>query len=301
MSFQPLFSVLIANYNNGEYLMNAIESVRNQTYSNWELIIVDDGSTDNSHELYRQLSADERIHIYYNEGNHGCGYTKHRCAKEAHGELCGFLDPDDMLLPQALELHAKAHAAYPEVAIVYSKAHYCDTDFNVLFDAVLPDFSDGKKYFDYRWEGCMHLATYKKACYDKTVGINPKAMAGVDQDLYFVTEEAGEVYGLDEFCYNYVIKGHEHSIATDERNYFRLWYWNLEARRAAAVRRGLDVDAIMYEDTERVFDNYVKMKVHKAVYDKELEIRSSHAYRTGKAITNVVKRCLHPFRKIKKQ
>ena len=293
----PLFSVLIANYNNAQYLMNAIESVRRQTYNNCEIVLVDDGSTDDSTELYQQLSKDERIRIYYNNENKGCGYTKHKCAELAFGEICGFLDPDDALLPRALEMHVNAHLLHPNIAIVYSKAHYCDTDFNVLFDATLPDFSGGKKYFDYRWEGCMHLATYKKSFYDKTVGINPKAKAGVDQDLYFVTEEAGDVLGLDEFCYNYVIKGHEHSIATDERNYFRLWFWNLEARRAAAVRRGLDVDSIMYADTQQVFDNYIKTKVHKAVYEKELEIRSSHAYRIGKKIVDFGKRVTKPFRK----
>ena len=47
--YQPLFSVLIANYNNGKYLMDAIESVRQQTYTNWEIILVDDSSTDNAH------------------------------------------------------------------------------------------------------------------------------------------------------------------------------------------------------------------------------------------------------------
>ena len=52
MTIQPLFSVLIANYNNGKYLMDAIESVRSQTYSKWEIILVDDASTDNSADLY---------------------------------------------------------------------------------------------------------------------------------------------------------------------------------------------------------------------------------------------------------
>ena len=48
---QPLFSVLIANYNNSKYLMDAVESVRQQTYANWEIVLVDDASTDNSKEL----------------------------------------------------------------------------------------------------------------------------------------------------------------------------------------------------------------------------------------------------------
>lgn len=99
----PLFSVLIANYNNGKYLMDAIDSVWRQTYTHWEIILVDDASTDNSKELYKELEKDNRIHIYYNEENRGCGYTKRRCADLANGELCGFLDPDDALTDDALE------------------------------------------------------------------------------------------------------------------------------------------------------------------------------------------------------
>lgn len=65
--------------------MKAIESVRQQTYTNWEIILVDDASTDNSKELYKELEKDERIHIYLNEQNIGCGYTKRRCAELATG------------------------------------------------------------------------------------------------------------------------------------------------------------------------------------------------------------------------
>ena len=78
ISPNPLFSVLIANYNNGKYLMDAIDSIRRQTYTHWEIILVDDASTDNSKELYKELEKDNRIHIYYNEENRGCGYTKPR-------------------------------------------------------------------------------------------------------------------------------------------------------------------------------------------------------------------------------
>ena len=60
---QPLFSVLIANYNNGKYLMEAIESVRQQTYTHWEIVLVDDASTDNSKQLYKDLEKDDLSHI----------------------------------------------------------------------------------------------------------------------------------------------------------------------------------------------------------------------------------------------
>ena len=125
MNDSPLFSVLIANYNNGRFLMDAISSVREQTYSNWEIILVDDASTDNSTELYKQLEQDERIHIFYNETNGGCGFTKRRCAELANGSLCGFLDPDDTLLPEAIQKHVAAHQGHPQVSVVYSRCYYC--------------------------------------------------------------------------------------------------------------------------------------------------------------------------------
>ena len=58
MNDNPLFSVLIANYNNGKYLMEAINSVYAQTYTNWEIILVDDASTDNTKEIYKELEKD---------------------------------------------------------------------------------------------------------------------------------------------------------------------------------------------------------------------------------------------------
>lgn len=104
---QPLFSVLIANYNNGKYLVESIESVRQQTYANWEIILVDDASTDNSPELYKELEKDKRIHIYLNEQNMGYGYTKCRCAELATGGGISVIkDSDDrMVLSLKLSLN----------------------------------------------------------------------------------------------------------------------------------------------------------------------------------------------------
>ena len=79
----PLFSILIANYNNGAFLQEAIDSVLAQTYGHWEVILVDDKSTDDSPAIYEKYSADSRFKIYYNDKNRGCGFTKHRCAELA--------------------------------------------------------------------------------------------------------------------------------------------------------------------------------------------------------------------------
>ena len=107
---KPLFSVLVANYNNGTYLQEAIDSVLAQTYDNWEVVLVDDKSTDESLAIYGKYATDKRFKIYHNDANRGCGYTKRRCAELAAGELCGFLDPDDALMPEALETAIPAGA-----------------------------------------------------------------------------------------------------------------------------------------------------------------------------------------------
>ena len=96
MTKQPLFSILIANYNNGKYLQACLDSVFAQTYTNWEIILVDDASKDKiSSALYKKYDNHPQIHIFYNEKNKGCGYTKRRCVELGNGEICGFLDPDD--------------------------------------------------------------------------------------------------------------------------------------------------------------------------------------------------------------
>src|ERR1700690_716768 len=99
------FSVLIANYNNGKYFKDCYDSLISQTYNNWEEIILDYKSTDDSLEVIKTLiKEDERFKLFENEKNYGCGYTKRKCAELATGEICGFVDPDDAIVPEALEL-----------------------------------------------------------------------------------------------------------------------------------------------------------------------------------------------------
>jgi glycosyltransferase involved in cell wall biosynthesis len=110
---KPLFSVLIANFNNVKTIDNAIDSVFQQTFKNWEIVIVDDGSTDNSCDIYKKYEQDSRFKIFYNKKNRGCGYTKSQCVELAEGDLCGFLDADDALSKNALEIMVNLHKNKP--------------------------------------------------------------------------------------------------------------------------------------------------------------------------------------------
>lgn len=270
----PLFSILIANYNNGRFLQEAIDSVFAQTYKNWEIILVDDKSTDNSFDIYEKYKDDSRFHIYYNDNNEGCGYTKRRCAELANGDICGFLDPDDSLLSEALLKHVGVHVKMPNVSIVYSRCYYRNSKGIITGENQLLELDEGETYFDYRWYGAMHLASYKNDFYKKTEGISPIIKAGVDQDLYFKVEEKGDVYVLNEFTYNYFDRN-DNAITKDKG---RMMYWNMEVRKEACKRRGLNADVIISNDWGRV----MKDLEEEAAYRKELEIHSSYAYRIGK-------------------
>ena len=91
-----LVSIITPSYNTGGFIGETIESVMNQTYTNWELIIVDDCSTDNTDEVVKKYLKDKRIKYLKNKKNYGAAISRNRAIKEANGEWVAFLDSDDL-------------------------------------------------------------------------------------------------------------------------------------------------------------------------------------------------------------
>ena len=101
---KPLVSVLMTAYNREKYIAEAIESVINSTYRNWELIIVDDCSKDRTVEIAREFEQkDSRIKIYVNEKNLGDYPNRNRAASYAKGKYIKYVDADDLIYPYGLE------------------------------------------------------------------------------------------------------------------------------------------------------------------------------------------------------
>lgn len=102
---KDLVSVVIANYNGSKYLSEAIDSVISQTYRDWELIVVDDGSTDESVSIVSRYVKrfPDQIFLYRNSINKGVVYTRNRGADLARGNYLAFLDADDVWMPEKLE------------------------------------------------------------------------------------------------------------------------------------------------------------------------------------------------------
>lgn len=97
-----MVSIIMPTYNAGRYIKESIDSVLSQTYTNWELLIVDDCSTDDTESVVRSYK-DPRIRYMRNEHNLGAALTRNRAIREAKGKYIAFLDSDDMWKPEKLE------------------------------------------------------------------------------------------------------------------------------------------------------------------------------------------------------
>lgn len=149
-----LVSIIMPSYNTASYIKDSIKSVLNQTYDNWELIIVDDCSSDNTDEVLAEID-DPRIRVYKNEVNSGAAISRNRALKEAKGQWIAFLDSDDIWMPEKLE---KQIAFMTDNGYHFSYTDYVEIDNNGNETGV---YVTGPKkitmtgMFNYCWPGCL--------------------------------------------------------------------------------------------------------------------------------------------------
>lgn len=121
-------SIIMGIYNCSETLGEAIDSILNQTFSDWELILCDDGSKDSTYQVAKQYKYryDEKIVLLQNSQNFGLNYTLNRCLEVAQGEYIARMDGDDISLPTRLEKEVDFLDAHPEYAIVSTPMIFFD-------------------------------------------------------------------------------------------------------------------------------------------------------------------------------
>lgn len=151
---QGLVSIIMPSWNTGAYIAESIESVLKQTYEQWELIIVDDCSTDDTDEIVAQYS-DKRIRYLKNKKNSGAALTRNRALRIAQGEWIAFLDSDDLWLPEKLE---KQMAFMKKHHLIFSYHEYekIDEESKPLGIYVSgPKVVTKRKMYHYGYPGCL--------------------------------------------------------------------------------------------------------------------------------------------------
>jgi glycosyltransferase involved in cell wall biosynthesis len=169
-SAKPKVSVIIPTYNSARYLPDAIESIFSQTFQDFEIIVVDDGSIDNTKGIlsdYLNKYPDKIKYLYKENG--GCASARNYGLKKAKGMYINFLDSDDVFLPCKLEVQTKLLYEHPEVGFVYSNSiHFNEKDKReYLFEAVKPDkevYLAEKLFTDLRLD--IATALFRKECFE---------------------------------------------------------------------------------------------------------------------------------------
>lgn len=252
-----LFSILIANYNNGNFFKDCYNSIIAQTYINWEVIIVDDCSTDDSVPIIKLLiDGDSRFRFYCNEVNKGCGYTKRRSAELAKGEIAGFVDPDDAILKNALEIMAHTHKQMPNISLIHSSFYYCDDSLNTLSRFQIAEAINVSEKFTNLDGKVTHFVSFKTSLYKKTEGIDANLQRAVDQDLYLKLSEVGPFHFIDKPLYKYRL--HKNGIST--ACYSKAFYCHLKAIGMTEIRRGVNLEDevvayLKYKATQQYFES----------------------------------------------
>jgi glycosyltransferase involved in cell wall biosynthesis len=266
------FSVLVANYNNGHFFEECYQSLIAQTETDWETVILDDGSTDNSLEILKKIAdKDPRVKVYQNEKNKGIGYTKKRLIELAESEICGFLDPDDALVPQALELILKTHAENEEAGLVYSNLVFCDEHLNPKSVHKAKQITAlDQSYYNFKGE-ISSFATLKKRIYEKTSGIDPFLKIAEDKDWYMKMCETAPVKYIDEDLYLYRI--HKNGISTTQ-NMEKAVFWHWVAMIKMAERRNINIEDLFLQ-------NYVSKNKYEQLLHKLDRVKKSKWAKLG--------------------
>lgn len=215
-----LVSIITPAFNSESFIAETINSVISQTYQNWEMIIVDDCSTDNTKNIIRSFQEkDDRIRLIENETNKGSAYSRNLALRNATGRWIAFLDSDDLWLPEKLE---KQIEFMTKNNYRFSYTKYSEIDENSNDNGIYlsgPKVITKNKMFAYCWPGCLTIM------YDaKFVGLIQTVDIKINEEyaLWIKVSKKTNCYLLEENLAKY----RRHSNSLSSQSYLKLIKWH---------------------------------------------------------------------------
>lgn len=219
---EKLVSIITPNYNTEKYIEKTIQSVLLQTYLNWEMIIVDDCSTDNSILKIEKYLEDPRIILIKQEVNKGPVAARNLAIQYAKGNIIAFLDSDDIWMPNKLETQVQVYLNNEDTAIVFSNYEQIDPDGNVLKQIIsLHKYVYYKDLLKTSHIGCL-TATYNVDLLGKRYFVSH---GHEDYILWLsILKEGYRAVNVQEVLAQYRISSN--SISANKRKAV-IWQWNI--------------------------------------------------------------------------
>ena len=231
---KDLVSIIMPSYNCGEYVKDTIRSVQAQTYQNWEIIFMDDCSTDDSVKIVTELrDKDSRIRLLQNKVNSGAAVSRNNALQEARGRWIAFLDSDDLWEPTKLEKQVRF---MEENGYKFSYTCYQEMDADGALTGVVvsgPKHVTKRGMYNFCWPGCLTVM------YDaETVGLIQieDIKKNNDYAMWLKVCKKADCYLLPEVLAKYR-RGRSgsvssHSIKTMIGWHYKLWH---EAEKKSAI------------------------------------------------------------------
>lgn len=181
---ESLVSVVVATYNLARFLPDAIASILSQSYQNIEIIVIDDGSTDNTQHVIKPFLEDSRVQYYYQD-NQGQASAKNHGIRMSKGTHVAFLDADDAWRPDKLKLQMPLFGKSSAVGVVYSRVQYMGEAGNELevADNMLFRGEVSGRLFIENFIG-FGSCVVKRDCFDRLGVFRDYVKMGIDYDLW---------------------------------------------------------------------------------------------------------------------
>ncbi len=263
MSAKTQVSVILPTYNRCGFIGKAIESVIAQTYTAWELIIVDDGSTDQTENVVKIYAGrDSRIR-YIKQKNAGCASARNRALAEAKGQYITFLDDDDLFRPDKLSVQIEFLEKNPQFGFVYSDSKLIDRDGNHLRNIPeVPQTSFLELIMGFAVPPIAILA--RKECFDKVGGFCTKLRSSDDFDMWLRIAKEFPIAYYPNMVASYI--WHDSNLTLNQRKttcnlmfiYKRLTKQNLSKEEREQVTRAVLQFTYWYADEMREQKKYAE-------------------------------------------
>ncbi len=218
----PLLSIIMPVYNAGDFLLEAVRSIQNQTYQNWELIAIDDASEDNSFPLLKKLEEnDSRIKVFRNKRNLGVSKAANLAISRTKGDYIARMDADDICFPQRIEKQLSYLVKNPQTVALGTQCQLINKDGEVI----------GKKSFPLKFKGVKEEIFIRIPVQQPTLMVNKKrlpkdfiwydenAETGEEVELLFRLFQIGKVENLSKVLLKYRIHGNNTSLKDPKKTF----------------------------------------------------------------------------------
>lgn len=260
----PFFSIVVPVYNTENFLDDCIESVLRQSYTNWELILVDDGSTDNSGVICDNFAKKNSKILVFHQENKGQFSARNFGIKESNGTHLIFLDSDDFLESNALHVISSSLRNNDFDVVMYDSYHFVNgkqelSEDNIDFIESCFEHRDIVKFCFLKRTSRISMCAYcfKKALFENTTSIDSQLQTSRSQEdflmVYSLIEKANSLLIVNELLYNYRMNPNSTSHNTNASSFYD----------------GLSISSRIYQDIvhkynfdiTKDFDSYIKRRL----------------------------------------